>query len=134
MRDMEMITTSRVSLRKRDNCRNRSPGEFGGQNSQNQDVEQCYVIKFFSDEGMPRVQIIARLRQHYGENTLSRTQVYFWTNEVKRGRANLNTIASAEREPNEGLTAVIAGKLDVDHHLSDRKLAQFLGMAVSTVS
>jgi hypothetical protein len=42
------------------------------------EVEQCHVIKFFSDEGMPGVQIIARLREHYGEGAPSQTQAYFW--------------------------------------------------------
>jgi hypothetical protein len=30
MRDMEMVTTSTVSVRTKDNCRNLSPDEFGG--------------------------------------------------------------------------------------------------------
>jgi hypothetical protein len=38
------------------------------------EVEQRHVIKFFSDEGMPGVQIVARLRQHYPEGTPSGTQ------------------------------------------------------------
>jgi hypothetical protein len=41
-------------------------------------LEQRYVIKFLSDEGMPGIQIVERLRQHYGEDALSGTQVYFW--------------------------------------------------------
>jgi hypothetical protein len=45
---------------------------------------------------------------------------------------DLNTIASREREPDESLAAVIAGKLDADPHFSARKLAQSLGIAVST--
>jgi hypothetical protein len=60
--------------------------------------------------------------------------VYFWINEVKRGTTDLDTIASRGREPDEGLAAVIAGKLDVDPHLLARKLAQSLGIANSTIS
>jgi hypothetical protein len=97
------------------------------------EFEQRYVIKFFSDEGMPKVQVVERLRHYYGEDALSQTQVYFWMNEVKGGRMDLNTIASPGREPDESLAAVITGKLDDDPHFSARKLAQSLGIAVSTV-
>jgi hypothetical protein len=140
MRDMEMISTSTVCVCKKDNCRNLSPGEFGEQkwvhwttNVKIMEVEQRYVINFFSDEVMPRVQIVEHLRQHYEEDALSRTQVYFWMNEVKRGRMDLDTVASPGREPDESLATVIAGKLDADPHFSARKLAQSLGIAVSTI-
>jgi hypothetical protein len=63
------------------------------------EVEQRYVIKFFTDEGMLGIEIISRLSKQYGENALSRMQVYFWISEIKRGRTDLNTIA---------------GKLDAD--------------------
>jgi histone-lysine N-methyltransferase SETMAR len=137
---MEIISTSTVCVWKKDNCRNRSPGEFGEQKWVHRtkrvkimEVEQRYVINFFSDEGMPGVQIVERLRQHYGEDALCRTQVYFWINEVERGTTDLNPVASPGREPDESLTAVIAGKLDADPHFSARKLAQSLGIAVSTI-
>jgi hypothetical protein len=97
------------------------------------EVKQLHVIEFFSDEGMPGVQIVERLRQHYGEDALSRTRVYFWINEVERGRTDLNTVASPGREPDESLAAVIAGKLDADPHVSAGKLAQSLGIAALTV-
>jgi predicted transcriptional regulator len=87
----------------------------------------------FAPKGMPWVQNVEHLRQHDGEDGLSRTQVDFWINEVKRGRTDLNTIASHGREPDESLAAVIAGKLDADPHFSDRKLAQSLGIAASMI-
>jgi hypothetical protein len=59
--------------------------------------------------------------------------VYFWINEVKRGRTDLNTIAGPGSEPDESLAAVIASELDADPHFSARKLAQPLGIATSTV-
>jgi hypothetical protein len=85
------------------------------------ELEQRYVIKFCADEGMQGAQILSRLRDHYGTEMLSRTQVYSWINEVQRGKTDLNTVASPGREPDEGLAAVIAGKLDADPHLSDQK-------------
>jgi hypothetical protein len=140
MRDMEMISTSAVCVCKKDDCRNRSPGEFGEQRWVHRtrivqiiEGEQRYVINFFSDERMPGVQIVERLRQHYWDDALSRTQVCFWINEVERGRMDLSTVASHGREPDESLAAVIAGQLDADPHFSARKLAQSLGIAVSMV-
>jgi histone-lysine N-methyltransferase SETMAR len=59
--------------------------------------------------------------------------VYFWINEVQRGRTDLHIIANPEREPGEGLTAAVAGKLEADPHISARKLAQSPGIADSTV-
>jgi hypothetical protein len=81
---------------------------------------------------MPGFQIVARLRQHYGKSALSSAQVHFWTKEAKRERTDFNPIASPGREPDEGLAAVIADDLDADPHLSARKFAQSLGIAVST--
>jgi hypothetical protein len=96
-------------------------------------VEQRYVINFFSDEGMPGVQIVERLTQHYGEDALSRTQLFFWISEVRRGRTDFRTIASPGREPDKSLAAVIAGKLDADPHFSARKLAQCPEITASRV-
>jgi hypothetical protein len=93
----------------------------------------AWAIKFFFDEGVTAVQIVVRLKHHYGEGVLSRTQVYFWINGIKRGRRDLNIIASPERRPDEGFAAVIAGKLDANLHLSAKKYAQSLGIAASTV-
>jgi hypothetical protein len=42
-------------------------------------------------------------------------------------------VATPRREPDEGLSSVIAGKLDADPHLSAWKLAHSLGIAVLTV-
>jgi AraC-like DNA-binding protein len=82
---------------------------------------------------MQGVQILSRLRDHDGTEELSRTQVYSWINEVKRGRTDLNTVASPGKEHDEGLAAVIDGKLDADPQLSARRLAHSLGIAASTV-
>jgi hypothetical protein len=96
-------------------------------------VEERYVIKFFTDEGMPAVEIISRLRDDYGDDALFQTQIYFWINEIKRGRTDLNKIASPGRELNESLAGVIAARVDANPHLSVRKLAQSLRIAASTV-
>jgi hypothetical protein len=54
--------------------------------------------------------------------------VFFWINEIERGRTDLSTVASPGREPDESLAAAIAGKLDADPYFSARKLAQSLGL------
>jgi hypothetical protein len=77
--------------------------------------------------------MLSRLRDHYSTEALCRTQVCDWINEVKRGRTDLNTVASPGSAPDERLAAVIAGKLDADPHLSARKLAHSPGIAASTV-
>jgi hypothetical protein len=53
-------------------------------------------------------------------------------NEVKRGRTYPSTIASPERESNEGFAAFIAGKLNADPHVSTRNLTHSVGIATST--
>jgi hypothetical protein len=46
--------------------------------------------------------------------------VDFWINKERLERADLGTVVNPGREPDEGLAAVIAGKLDADPHLSAR--------------
>jgi hypothetical protein len=67
------------------------------------EVEQCYVIKLFSDEGRPTVQVVACVKQHYGEGAVSRTQVFFGINEVKRA----GRIISRLRAPEESLMKIL---------------------------
>jgi hypothetical protein len=74
------------------------------------EVEQYYVIKFFADEGMQGVNIIKFLNEHYSHDALSRSRVYCWLAEVKRGRTDLSNIASFGRMFDEGLANVIASR------------------------
>jgi hypothetical protein len=82
---------------------------------------------------MPAVEIISRIRDHYEADVLSRTQIYFWINKIKRGKTDLNNSASPRKESDEGLADVIAAKLNAHPHLSARKLAQSLRIAASMV-
>jgi hypothetical protein len=82
------------------------------------EVEQRCVVKFFKEEDMPGVQIISGLRDYYGEDILSRTQIYFWINRVKRSRTDFNNTASPGRKPDESLAGAMSAKLDADPHLS----------------
>jgi hypothetical protein len=78
---------------------------------------------------MPAVQVVARVKQHYGEGAVSRTQVFLGINEVKRGRTDYITIASPGREHDEDLVVAIVGKFDADPDFSARKLGQSLEIA-----
>jgi hypothetical protein len=80
------------------------------------ELEKRNVIKFFIDGRMPGLEIVSRLRNHYGEKTVPRTQVYSWINEVMQGRTDFDTIASPGRELDEGLATAIAGKFSADPH------------------
>jgi hypothetical protein len=42
------------------------------------EIERGYVIKFVSDEDMPRLEIVQRLRERYGDGALSQSQIYSW--------------------------------------------------------
>jgi hypothetical protein len=64
-----------------------------------------------------------------GRVTLSKTSVLL----DQQGKTDHDTIASPGRDPDQGLTAVVASKLDADPCLSAKKLAQSLGIAASTV-
>jgi hypothetical protein len=71
------------------------------------EVEQRSVIKFLADEGTPGIEIVSCLRNHDGEHAHSRTQGYWWINEIKRERTDLNTIAVPEEIPMKDLVAFL---------------------------
>jgi hypothetical protein len=136
-----MIAPSVICYHEKKRGQDTLVAELGGHNPPHRikkaktlEGEQHYVIQFVADEGTPGVEIVSRLRNHSGEHALSRTQVYWSINKVKRWKTDLNTIAGPARDRDDGLAGVIAGKLDADSHLSARKLAHSLGIAASTVS
>jgi hypothetical protein len=96
-------------------------------------LEQRYVIKFFVDEGLPGVQIVDRIQQHYHDEPLSRTQIYYWIKEIKLGRTDLSNIPPPGREPDELLADCIAEAHAADPHLSARKIAQALNISLDSV-
>ena len=58
-------------------------------------VEQCIVIKFLNKEGCKPSEICSRLKEQYGEKTLSNVSVYKWSSAFKKGRETV------ENEPYE---------------------------------
>ena len=52
-------------------------------------IQQRSVIRFLTLEGVPPLQILQRLQEVYHGEVLSKTQVYFWSAETKRGRESV---------------------------------------------
>jgi hypothetical protein len=46
------------------------------------EIKKCYVIRFLTSGRTPDVEIISFLRNHDGEDRVSRTQGCFWISEV----------------------------------------------------
>jgi hypothetical protein len=92
------------------------------------EVEQRYVVKFFVEEGMKRVEIIHNLNKHHDGDALQRTQVYYWIKEVKWRKKNLSN-----GPPREGPDDCIATALKEDPHLSTRKIAKALNSSSARV-
>jgi hypothetical protein len=60
------------------------------------EVEQHYVIKFLADGGMQEVNIVQRLNEHYSHDAQSRSKVYYWLAEVKRGEQTYRILPALE--------------------------------------
>jgi hypothetical protein len=93
------------------------------------EIEKRCVIKFFANERKSGVEIISCLRNYYAEDAVSRRQVCFWIDEVRRERTDPSMIATPGIEIDKRLPVVIAGKLDADSHLCARQMffSQILG-------
>jgi hypothetical protein len=52
-------------------------------------IEQCYVIKFFHDEGCTEVEIHQRFNDHYGDSVMSRSEMYRWIRDIKEARGDM---------------------------------------------
>jgi hypothetical protein len=77
-----------------------------------------YDIKFFSDEDLPPLEIVQRLREHYGDGALSQLQVYSGINEVELERTDLANIVSPGRGSDDSVATVIPNKIESDTHMS----------------
>jgi hypothetical protein len=96
-------------------------------------LKQRYIIKILVKGQVPAPEIIAKLQQHYGDNALKRTQVYFWIGEVRRGRENLSDVKRLGRSADETLSDLVAGMYGEDPGFSARKIARSLRIATNTV-
>jgi histone-lysine N-methyltransferase SETMAR len=96
-------------------------------------VEQRFVIKYWYDEGLTGVQIIQKLKDHYGKDALSNSEIYRWIREVKCGRTDLTNALPPGRPRIEDLAPQILRLLDDDPHASARQIAGALGVSPATV-
>jgi hypothetical protein len=69
-----------------------------------------HVITFFSGEYMPPLGVVQRVRECYGGAAIYQSQVSDWIRQGKPGWADLATIVSSGRAPDESFTMVIANK------------------------
>jgi hypothetical protein len=47
------------------------------------------VIRFLFAEGVKAVEIIPRMQAQYGDNCLSRSKIFEWTDHFKKGRTSV---------------------------------------------
>jgi hypothetical protein len=97
------------------------------------DEKVKYVTEFFFDEGMPVKVIIARLKDHYGANVVSRSTVSYWLKQVRLGRKELSNTPAPRRDRDDGITDRITDRLAQDPYLLVTKTVQGLDVARSTV-
>jgi hypothetical protein len=95
-------------------------------------MEQRHAIKFCADEHCTGIEIHQRLKDHYRESAMFRSEVYRWIRDIKEGRMELETISGPGKTPGEHLSEVMRHKIKADRHLSARKIAHSLGIAPST--
>jgi hypothetical protein len=55
-------------------------------------VAQRIIVKFLTDENVKPAGILTRLRAHFGNKKLSRTQVYDEDNSLKEGRTEVKNM------------------------------------------
>jgi hypothetical protein len=82
---------------------------------------------------MKSLDILMRLHKHYGPRVFSRSTLYFWISEARRGRKDLSEIPGPGRTPDEGIATLIARRHEQEPHLSARKLVQSLRISPTTV-
>jgi hypothetical protein len=51
-------------------------------------VGQRHAINFVSDEGRPALHVIQRLREYYGKEALSQTQLSYWIRQLSARSSN----------------------------------------------
>jgi len=96
-------------------------------------LEQRYVIKFFLAEDRQPLEILGILQNHYGEDAMSKSQLYYWVGEIRRGRTDLHDAPSPGRTPDEGIVDAVARRLADDPNSSTRQIARSMKVSLSTV-
>ena len=92
-------------------------------------MEQRFVIKYLLQKQTEVKDIIAELQNVYGLDALSKTQVYYWVNEIKHGRKDLSDAHRPGRPVDEQLIVSIYDRVRDDPFISARMLANDLCLA-----
>ncbi|KYN34460.1 hypothetical protein ALC56_10947 [Trachymyrmex septentrionalis] len=59
-------------------------------------VAQRVIIKFLTKEGVKPCEILTRLKVQYGDDTLSKTQVFDWAKKFKSGRESVENLEDCD--------------------------------------
>jgi hypothetical protein len=91
------------------------------------------VIRFLVKEGIHPKEIPAHFGNIYGEETMKKTQVFFWVTEVRRWRNDLSDEERPGKPPTTGLDDILAHRLERDPHMMVCRLAASLRISYQTV-
>jgi len=99
-------------------------------------VAQRIIIKFLANEGVSATEILGRLRAQFGENTLSRTQVFDWHKKFRDGRSTVENEAH-RRRPRTSVTddhiRTVKDLIAEDRRINVREIASEVGISYGSV-
>jgi len=55
-------------------------------------VAQCIIVKFLTNENVKPAEILIKLREQFGDETFSRTQMYVWSKSFKDDRTEVENM------------------------------------------
>ena len=96
-------------------------------------MEQRYCIKHLKLLGYQGNEIVSQLHEWFGDESLSRTQVYYWIGELNRGRTDLSDALRSGRPRHTYIDDEILAWIKVDPYASCREIASKVGSSGATV-
>lgn len=99
-------------------------------------LEQRYVLSYLFKRQKTPTQCLAKLEKVYGRDTMSRTQVFQWFSQFKRGRKSVSSVRQTGRPAevsNDVTVNTISALLAEDCSLNQRQIAALMGISQSTV-
>jgi hypothetical protein len=99
-------------------------------------VAQCIIVKWVTNKNVKPAHILYRLRAHFGDETLSRTQVYDYSESLKEGQTQVENIPDAtllRTSANQENAEQICSLIQDNHHIMVYELAKIVAKCVSTV-
>lgn len=99
-------------------------------------VAQRIIIKFLARENVKPAEILQRLRQQFGENTLSQARVFYWHKTFSEGREKVEN-ESHDRRPRTSLTAehiqAVRDLIERDRRLTVAEIASEVNISVGSI-